>query len=50
MTNADKKVPFTLRMKKELSEKIQKEAKSRGISKNAYINQILHKVAKEEVS
>ncbi|MED3574526.1 hypothetical protein [Cytobacillus praedii] len=47
---ADKKIPFTLRMKKELSDKLEKEADSLGISKSAYINMILHKAIKQKTS
>ncbi len=50
MTMADKKIPFTLRMKKELSDKLEKEADSLGISKSAYINMILHKAIKQKIS
>lgn len=46
MTKADKKVPFTLRMKRELSERLEMEADNLGISKSAYINMILHKAMK----
>ncbi|UTI41087.1 hypothetical protein [Niallia sp. RD1] len=43
MTTDDKvKVPFTLRMKKDLSDRIQYEANQLGISKAAYINMVLH--------
>lgn len=51
MTKADKKkVPFTLRMKKDLSDRLQNEADSLGISKSAYINMILHKAIKQKIS
>lgn len=50
MTKADKKVPFTLRMKKELSDKLGRDADELGISKSAYINMILHKVIKQKIS
>ena len=51
MTRSDiEKVPFTLRMKKELSEKLEKEAEDLGISKSAYINMILHKAIKKNIS
>lgn len=49
MTRDDKKkVPFTLRMKKDLSDRIEKEADDLGISKAAYINMILHKSMKQK--
>jgi predicted HicB family RNase H-like nuclease len=54
MTNDDKKiakkVPFTLRLKKELSDQIEQEAEDLGISKTAYISMILHKAMKQKIS
>ncbi|MEK5175111.1 ribbon-helix-helix domain-containing protein [Heyndrickxia sp. FSL W8-0496] len=51
MTRSDKKkVPFTLRMKKELSDRLEQEAEELGISKSAYINMILHKAIKQKIS
>ena len=49
MTKDDKrKVPFSLRMKKDLSDRIEKEADELGISKSAYINMVLHKSMKQK--
>jgi predicted DNA binding CopG/RHH family protein len=47
MTN-DAKKNFTLRIKNELSEKVEKEASNLGISQTAYITMVLHKALREE--
>ena len=50
MTNADKKrKAFTFRLNSELSEKVEKEADSLGLSQNSYITMILHKVLRNEL-
>lgn len=43
MTNNDKSIPFTLRLSKETSDLIEKEAEQMNISKAAVIKMILHK-------
>lgn len=51
MTKDDKldgKKSFTLRLSKELSERIGKEAEELGLSKSSYIKMVLHKTLRQE--
>lgn len=48
MTNNDKRKSFTLRLNSELSQKVEKEADSLGLTQNAYITMILHKAIRAE--
>ncbi|MBN8200504.1 toxin-antitoxin system HicB family antitoxin [Bacillus sp. NTK034] len=48
MTNNDKRKSFTLRLNAELSQKVEKEADSLGLTQNAYITMILHKAIRAE--
>ncbi|WP_223664013.1 toxin-antitoxin system HicB family antitoxin [Pseudobacillus badius] len=38
----DNRINFSLRISDELSKKIEKKARDMGLSKNAYINMVLH--------
>lgn len=46
MTKDDRKV-FTLRLNSELSKKVESEAASLGLTQNAYITMVLHKVIRD---
>lgn len=46
MTKDDRKV-FTLRLNSELSKKVESEATSLGLTQNAYITMVLHKVIRD---
>ena len=49
MKESDKeKISFTLRLNKEIYEKIGKQAAEIGISRNAYITMIIHKAVNEK--
>ena len=43
-----KKLKFTLYMTEQLSEQVEKEASTLGISKNAYITMTLHKALNKD--
>ena len=45
---SDKKVQLSLRIPKELDEKLKRYAEDLGISENAYITMLLSKILKEE--
>lgn len=47
--NSDNKKSFTLRINAELSEKVEKEASSLGLTQNAYITMVLHKALRNEM-
>lgn len=40
---------FTLRLNSELSQKVEKEADSLGLTQNSYITMILHKALRKEI-
>lgn len=48
MTN-DTKVRFTLRIKKEVIDEVERRANSLGLNKNAYITMVLHKELAKKV-
>lgn len=48
--NLDNKKSFTLRINAELSEKVEKEASSLGLTQNAYITMVLHKALRNEMN
>ena len=48
MTNDSKKIPFTFRIKEDLNDRIEKEAKALGITKTAYITMTLNKTMNQE--
>lgn len=53
MTKDDKKdnqKKFTFRLNAELSQKVEKEAASLGLSQNSYITMVLHKALRKEIS
>ena len=46
MTNGDEKVRFTFRMRKDLNDRLESEAKALGVTRSAYITMILQKSTK----
>lgn len=47
MTKDDNRKSFTLRLNSELSKKVETEAASLGLTQNAYITMVLHKVIRD---